>query len=379
MFNIFENSDVELMIAGTPYGGWESVSISKNLESISGSFSVSVMDKWRDLVEAWAIKPGDECSVIIGSDVVITGWVDGIDTDFDKESRNITIKGRDKTCDVVDCAIVTTDSQLKNKTLTQIANELCAPFSITVTADVDVGKPFPKWDITQGETVFENLEKAAKLRGVLLISDEYGNIKIVRAGSDRANDSLIQGENILSASASYDDTGRFSDYIVKGQQKGSDKISGKTAAQVKDSATDAGVARYRPLMVTSEGSSDQDTVKGRAQWEATVRAGKAFRLNIDVVGWRQSSGDLWKINQVVTVECGFAGVIGDLLISGITYEKNDQSGTVCRMELVRQDAFTPEPQVPENSDPSKKIGWSGSGSSTSAATPGNWWKGSTSL
>lgn len=377
-FETFDTNDVELLVGGTPYKGWESVSITKNLDSVSGSFSVAVMDRWRELVESWGIKPGDECSVTIGGEVVITGWVDGIDTDFDKESRSITVKGRDKTCDLVDCSIITKTSQLKNKTLTDIATELCSPFSISVTAETDVGKPFEKWDITQGETVFDNLNKAAKLRGVLLTSDERGNLKIVRAGSEMATDALVQGENILSASASYDDTQRFSEYVVKGQKKGDDKVNGKEAAHNKDQATDAGVSRYRPMLLTSEGSSDKETVKGRAEWEATTRAAKAFKMDATVVGWRQSSGTLWKVNQKVQVTCGFAGVINDLLISGITYEKSEAQGTVCRMELVRPDAFKPEPEVKEQSDPSKKIGWSGKGS-TSSPRPQSWWGNATKV
>lgn len=363
--------DVEVLIGGVPYSGWESVSITKNLESFSGGFSVAVMDRWRELVEAWAIKPGDLCTVLIGGEPVISGWVDGIDTNFDKESRTITVKGRDKAADLVDCSIVTKESQFKDKTLTDIANALCAPFGISVTAETDVGKPFDKWDVTQGETVFENLEKAAKLRGVLLISDEFGNLKITRAGALRAIDSLIQGENILSAQATYDDSNRFSDYVVKGQKKGTDKKHGKDAAHNEDKANDAGVTRYRPLLVTAEGGADKDTAKGRAQWEATTRAGQAFRATIDVCGWRQSSGLLWKVNQLVFVSCGFAGVIGDLLISGITYEKSEDQGTVTHMELVRPDAFTPEPTVQAATDPSKKIGWSGSGGATGGASNPN--------
>lgn len=369
IFGTSLSEDVEVLISGTPYSGWESVSITKNLESISGSFSVAVMDRWRELVESWAIKPGDECSVSIGGNVVITGWVDGIDTSFDKESRSITIKGRDKAADLVDCSIVTKDSQLKNKTLTEIATTLCEPFGITVKAETDVGKPFDKWDVTQGETVFENLNKAAKLRGVLFISDEYGNLKIVRSASDRAGDALVQGENILSASGTYDDSQRFSDYTCKGQKKGSDKENGKTVAHSKDEAKDSGVKRYRPLMVTGEGGTDKATATNRAQWEATTRAAQAFRMTVDVVGWRQSSGELWKVNQVVPVTCGFAGVIGDLLISGVTYEKSEDSGTVCRMELVRPDAFKPEPEVKEESDPGKKIGWGGSSKSQESGNP----------
>lgn len=378
IFATFEQNDVELLIAGTPYRAWEQVTITKNLDSVSGSFSVSVFDKWRELVESWAIKPGDECAVTIGGEVIITGWVDGIDTDFDKESRTITIKGRDKTADLVDCSIITKSSQIKNKTLIEIAKELCGPFSISVKAETDVGRAFEKWDITQGETVFENLNKAAKLRGVLLTSDELGNLKIVRPGSDMAGDALIQGENILSGAASYDDSERFSEYLVKGQKKGDDKVNGKEAAQVKDQATDGGVSRYRPMLLTSEGSSDKETTTSRAQWEATVRAAKAFKFKASVVGWRQSSGELWKVNQRVSVSCGFAGVIGDLLISGITYEKGETTGTITQMDLVRPDAYTPDPEVKESTDPAKKIGWSGKGGvSTSRAS--NWWKSGTSL
>ena len=126
------------------------------------------------------------------------------------------------------------------------------------------------------------------------------------------------------------------------------------AAQNKDEATDSGVTRYRPLMIVGEGSSDKKTVKSRAQWEATVRAARSFKFTATVHGWRQSSGELWKINQRVMAMANMGGVTGDFLISNITYEKSDASGTISRLELVRPDSFLPQPDMQEALDPSKK-------------------------
>ena len=358
IFGSTDENKAILYINGQTYDGWEGVSIQRNLEAISGGFSVKVFDKWRQSQSEWTIKPGDEVRVKIGSDTLINGYVDSVSGSFTKDNRSITVEGRDKSGDLVDCSIVSEESQYKDKTLTELATIFCEPFGISVEEETDVGEPFKKWDIQQGESVFDNLDRMAKLRGVLIVSKPDGNIKIVRSGDDRADDEIVQGENLLSGSVSYDHSDRFSEYVVKGQSAGNDNTNGKNASQNKDQATDEGVKRYRPLLVIGEGSSDKTTVKDRAQWEATTRAARGFRLTVNIAGWRQSSGKLWEVNQKVKTKAEFAGINKSLLIAGVTYVKDLDEGTITVLELVRPDSYKPKDSIQENQDPvSSGFGW----------------------
>ena len=53
---------------------------------------------------------------------------------IDSGSFSLSVSGRDKTADLIDCS-ATGNSEFNNKTLTAIAQELCAPFGIAVLTD----------------------------------------------------------------------------------------------------------------------------------------------------------------------------------------------------------------------------------------------------
>ena len=100
-----------------------------------------------------------------------------------------------------------------------------------------------------------------------------------------AGTALVEGENILSAEGTKDESEQYSQYIVKSQGRG--KHDGK------GDAADAGVKRYRPLLILAEDQSQSPAA--RAKHEATMREGKADRAEIKVQSWRQGGdkGELW--------------------------------------------------------------------------------------
>lgn len=347
---------VKVYVSGKIYEGWEDASITRNLESISGGFGLAATDKWRPVQEAWPLKPGNEIRIDIGSDRVLTGYIDSLDTNFDPDNRSITLNGRDKAGDLVDCSIESTSNEFKNITLLKLAQKLVEPFGISVSSKVYIESPFSSWSVKQGETVFENLERAARLRSVLFISDGNGNLVITRKGQNRASSEIVQGVNLLSGSATYDHSDRFSKYIVKGQSAGTDEFYGEKAASPKGEAHDDGVTRYRPMVMLSEGNTDNLTATERAKWEASIRATHGDRITLTVQGWRQKDGRLWTINEIVKVRSGLLGLDKDMLISATVFKKGN-NGTITEIEVTRADAYEPVPRLKKKSDPVDDLGW----------------------
>lgn len=331
-------SDAQLLVNGNLYGGWKSQRITRGIEQIAGSFELGVSEMWPDQAAAITINTGARCEVRIDGETVITGWVDEVGVDYDADSHEVKVRGRDATGDLVDCAAIHKSGEWQGQTMLQIARDLVAPFGIKVTANTDVGAPFKNWNIQDGETVFENIDRMARHRAVLTVSDGKGGLLLTRAGQQRASTALVLGENIELASGTRSALERFSEYIVKGQQAADDLITGTDATEPQGRAADKNVQRYRPLIVIAETAADAAALQQRAEWERNVRAGRAAALTYTVVGWRHRNG-LWQPNTIVPVRDAFLRTETDYLISQVRYLLDDEGGERAELSLRLPQAF----------------------------------------
>ncbi|HEX7124678.1 MAG TPA: hypothetical protein VF406_02740 [Thermodesulfobacteriota bacterium] len=340
---------VTLTVNGQRYGGWTSLEVTRSLEAIAGTFTLAVTERWPEAPVRRAIHRGDRCTVAIGDDVVLTGWVDAPRRGFDARGRTVTIRGRDATGDLVDCSAVHTPGQWRNRRLEQIAADLCRPFGIPVRRATDTGAPFRDVALHTGETVFEALERLCRHRAVLLVSDGQGGLVLTRAGTRRVSTVLAEGENLLAAELEDSERERYSRYVVKGQHAGDDTVGGGAAAEPQGEARDPGVKRDRPLIVLAEDQGDAGSFRERAQWEANVRAGRGTQGTATVQGWRDATGALWTPNTLVHVRSTTLEVDGPLLITSVTYHLSEQ-GSTTTLTLTRREAFDriPLPEADED-------------------------------
>jgi prophage tail gpP-like protein len=354
---------VELLVDGKLYAGWKQASVTRAMDAASGAFNLAVSDRWAPNSQPWAIEPGNECEVRVGGEVVISGYVDLVRPSFDAESHSIQVQGRDKSGDLVDCSAVHDPDEWTSISLLQLANKLGAPFGISATAETDIGKPLDLVKLQHGETVLEAINRHAKMRKVLVMPDAKGGILLTRTGARRASVELIQGRNILRADGTLDWSERYSQYIVKGQANFSEETDGETESHVSASVKDAGVSRYRPLLITNEGECNNATAGDRATWEANTRLGKSARASVTVQGWRQADGgELWQPNMLVRISASWLSLVGEMLIRQVTFDK-DSRGTTTRLDLVSPQAYDQEP-------PKAKAAKKGKGSSNWAAALG---------
>jgi prophage tail gpP-like protein len=359
-----DNVTIALTEGGIIYDSWKQVRIERSLTQLSGNFSISLIDKWKTQKLPWFLKPGVKVAIKIGIFPVLLGFIDRLDVDISNDDRRVEITGRDLTGDLVDSSAPTDPSEFKNITIVQLANKFALPFGIVTIADVDVLPPFPKFTVKQGETIFELLSRAAALRGLLLITNEIGNLIITNRSSlssqVRSPTPLVQGSNLLSARASYDNTDRFQTYIAKGQSEGNEVFNGLNVTSPIGTALDTGIFRPRQKTVIADGSTDFAGAQKRANWESTVRAAKSVEIEVKVQGWQKFvGGSLWKINELVSVDAGYIGVqANELLISTVSFSKSLGSGTITTLGLTRSDAYIPnQPALTPAKDPQTQLGW----------------------
>ena len=352
-----ETEGIVLKVNGMAYAGWKSARVTRGIESIAGSFELSVSERWAESGTAWPIRSGDPCSVVIGDSVLITGFIDQRSLGYSADDHTVSVSGRDKTGALVDCSAFTGVWSYSGISVLKFAQKVADPFSIPVSlqAGLTLPKPPKTLRIDPGDTAFNAIETACRLAGLLPVASGTGGLLLTRAGTARCTTELVEGENILSASADFDQSGRFHRYVVLGQHKGSDELHGESSSAVRGEALDEGVSRTeRVLVIRPEHSVTVESAKTRAQWEATVRAGRAATVSITVQGWTQGNGDVWPINALVGVrspriDIGTSDQATTMLITTATYSIGED-GTKTVLTLKRPDAFKPEPTIAAATD-----------------------------
>lgn len=343
-------SDTALLkVSGRKFEGWTNFSVSLSMETIASSFRLDYTDRETGSEVAWPITPQDPCEIYLGSDRIITGYVDSGNPSCDATGRKLSVEGRSKAGDLVDCSVDISPFSWRDIYLDSMAKIFCQPFGIPVKKLTSVGGKFSDVIVNTGESFFEVLDRMARQRGVLLLSNFSGELELTTVGAKKASEDLIQGINVKSASGSYSVKERFSKYTVKTQLARNDDIPAVESFKIQASSTDPNITRHRPLLISSEAQTETINCKTRANFEAMVRAGRSTKVNVTVEGYRQKDGSLWSVNQLVYAKIPWIGIAQELLISGVTFTK-DASGSNTTLELVRKDAFTPQPVVPSRGE-----------------------------
>lgn len=331
-------ANVELQINGTAYTGWHEIEVVRSIDSLAGRFRLRLTT-----MDPHPVPRGAKCDLLLNGNKVISGFVFNVAIDIAGSTHTLMVNGRDRTADLVDADTLIDAQEVYGLTLREIVERVCAPFKIPVSFEVPAGRAFKKFSFQQ-ETAFEAIERACRMRGLLPSSDAEGNLVIRNYGTERAPAGLFIGENVLEASANYDDSDRFSIYYVYGQQPGTDEVDEEAAVGPQGSARDAGVTRYRPKIILAEVAVDAGLAQARAEWEAAVRAAKATTFSCTVNDW-DVDGAPWRENQMVRAYLPQLGVDGDMLIKEVTYGLSNDSGTTTKLELVRPDAFKMQPDL----------------------------------
>jgi len=344
------NHDVTLRINGKELAGWTRASISAGIDRIARSFEVEITRQWPQSNNiaglGLPVVEGDLVEVLIGTDKVMTGFVDSTPLRYDANSVSVTISGRSKTEDLIDCSAPTQPGQFTNRSLAQIVSTLAQPFGVNVVSSTPESSSLTSFQIDYGETISEALNRLLGLEQVLAFDNADGDLVLDTVGNEKATTALVLGQNIISADSQRDFSERFSSYTVSGQRAGTDDDYGETTnSKITSTASDSAVRRYRPLIIKQCGNATPATCKARAQYERAHREGKTLETTYSVVGWRQGNGRLWQPNQRVVVWDPVLGFNNSELVIAETTWQLDDRGFTTRLRVGPQAAYMPEPKT----------------------------------
>jgi prophage tail gpP-like protein len=339
-----QGEEIALVLGGQTWRGWESIRVLRSLEMIAGAFELTVTERWPGQQDRAGIKPGAPCSLTIGGEPVIVGFVDTVRAQYDAQAHKVTVQGYDATSDLVDCSILIGHAAIPDGPAVAMVERICDLFEIKVSADVPQAQTKIVNNCIQfSETAFEAISRICALAGLLPVSDGKGGLLLTNAGSAGERAAIILGENVLRGEGVSSMHNRYSFYLAAGQTAASDNVDPRSAVIGSGKAVDPGVLRFRPLVIDAEvGYPGKDYYETRARWEAAVRIGRALRATMTVRGWRDDAGALWQPNTLARVKDDFLAIDGELLISGVELTLDDE-GTLATLTLTRRQAFTPAP------------------------------------
>ena len=347
-----ETEGIVLAIGGVEYQGWTEASVTRAIDTICGSFDLTLAEREPGADRPFVFEAGAACSIKVGDDTLITGWIDAIRPQIDAEGHVLNITGRDRACDLVDCSAINSPGSWINTALETIAAELAAPFGVSVTARASTAPPIKRFAIQQGETVFEAIERLCRYRALLPVSTATGDVELIAIDPAAPMVARIaQGADIKGASAQHDVADRFSRYILKGQASGDDAANGRAVSAVKGEAVDPAVKRHRPLLIIGEEQSTIAALDTRALWEAVTRAGRSQSADVTVSGWRTADGALWGPGMMVDLRAPWLLMDGKMLVAEATLAISADSRSTS-LRLMRPEAFS-QLAVDESADASR--------------------------
>jgi prophage tail gpP-like protein len=346
------DGELTILTGGRRLGGWLDSRVTRGVERQPSDFLIRPTEQFPGMASEAPVSPGAACQVFLDGDLVLTGWIDAYQPEYDKGRHQVMIAGRSLTEDLVDCSLTGdepgfTGWSLQAATIGQAARNLCQYFGVTVSlpdGDAPLDQKYP-FVIDPGMTYWQLLEELARSVQMLVWDNAAGQLVISRVGTVHAGSALVEGENIEIGRTWIRNDERFSKIRVAGaamMPDGDQEMTFQVNWQSVD--TQIGPPRYRPkLIIFDPVGPDNKWAKQRANWEIARRIGRGRMAFVEVTGWRDGAGNLWMPNTIVHLSAPRLKFEDDLVITQCDWKKNGEFGTRTMLTLMPAAGLQPAP------------------------------------
>lgn len=371
---------IVLKVDGKLYDHWTSASVTRDLNDFAGSFQFELRDDQRSLATfdfasvadgPFGFRPGLKAECLVDGQTVLSGFIENVHPQIDERSCSVSISGKDKAGDLADCtAAPKGPAEYKNVKLEDACKRIAEPFGVKVRSEIDTGEPFPRYGLDLSETGLSAIEKGARQRHALVMSDGTGGVVLTRTGAQKAPGDLTLPGNVKSSSGSFSHKGRYSKTTVRGQAEaaatardgraaplsaggspsapenrqasdGSATERERRGVTAEGEAEDDEITRYRPIVHLARSKAAEADCKDEADWRMRTARGNSEEVSYSVHGYGVA-GKLWTVNQMVAVSDAFQMVERDMLISKVTYAESD-AGKITDITVTSPEAFDKGP------------------------------------
>jgi prophage tail gpP-like protein len=328
-----------LTVAGKSYSGWTSMMVRRIYGGTCSDFEFTAaepLDTGTTDFSNWRISPGDPCTVTLAGILAFTGYVFVRQGAFSAKQHGLMITGRSLTADAVDSSMPINGGQYKGYTFQALASALAETVGVNLIirgSSPLLAQPFPQFSVAPGETVFEAVDRLARLRGLHLTDDASGNwIADVFDPNKAAQGQLVEGKNLLEARASIDGSKAFNINNISAQRPGNDQTNGQACRDNAATVTNPAIraTRFRTIILDEPGSP-QDCAN-RANWETAYNATNIVDCHCVVQGWQAKSGTLWDVGVNYSVTSPMLDLDRPLTARQVTYRQSE-AGSVTEVDL----------------------------------------------
>lgn len=379
---------VSLVVGGQKYSGWESVEITSALDSIARSFQLGIS---LNSPSKWSLKNfmvGQKVQVLIDSDLVLSGYIEQTPVSYDANQKTITIAGRSKTGDLIDCCAFpsgekipnvkewenkitpqgnvvsyadTTARNWKNEKIERIIANLIAPYGIKLISEVNLPDVKNNFSITNTDKIIDSIRNLTKNADLLFSDNENGDLVLVKKATneaDKQTTKIVLGKHILRGSAKFDGTKLYSFYGVVGQDKGTNTNLGKqisSSSHLQPGSLKDMLKRDRYIYTKAKGQANNKNCEIEAVGNQKFADSEFYKATYVVQGWRYDDAHLWKVNQLVQIEDPFLCKDGSQwhLIKSVKFSLTNQGGMTTELEVVPPDGFRIDQTSPKENAQSK--------------------------
>ena len=357
---------LSLTVGNQTVTGWQRVSVTRPLAAIPASFSIELTEKYPNAPET-PVQAGQPCTVKIGADLVLTGYVDRYTSSISASQHTIRVEGRSMSEDLVDCSALVAGTsagsasspgmQILDGSTLDIVRKLAAPYGVTIQSTAGDGIHVPRFNINLGETVWEIVDRITRYSEMLPYDMPDGSVMLAKVGTQSMASGFQIGVNVETADVMFSMDQRYSEYeghLISTMALGTDAGVNMPGVGeiVRDDDVSAlrrpdGSPRFRKLYIISEQFIMGMPIAGkRAIWEKNRRWGQSFNFTVTCDAWRDVAGKLWSPNMLAPIVAPQLKLDQrDWLIGTVTYLR-DESGQHARLSLWPPKAFSVEPTSP---------------------------------
>ena len=299
----------------------------------------------------------EEAQVYLGGELVITGKLYSIEPQITESEKLLTVGIFSPSCDIVD-GVRYPPYEFKEISLQQLAEELIGDLGLVINFDESLGAQFlDRVCIDPQQTIFNFLNDLAAQYGILITSNEKGEVVFTRANTTGKPVETIK--DVVNISAKYNGRELFAIYRVISTTPIRVKKTKKVKKRIRQKPGDP----YKTIQVTKYAEAyddaivpvsrqtsyradnvNMDEVAKTAEWQRSKRWAEALTIRIPRIGWHpQGSKNLYRENTIITLknkdiwlEKGF-----NFLIKEVEYTL-DKNGAMCVLGLTPPQAYTGE-------------------------------------
>jgi len=366
------NNPIVISIGGNDYSGWTKAKVSRSIDAMAGSFSMSVAFEGADFINQVVgtreIKKGSECTVSIAGQLVITGSLEKRKSSGSKTRYTLSVEGRSKTKRLIKSSPKGKEIQFNNRKRTDIVKKIASDLGVEVKDKSNDSSKVYRHIMSDGITAGQEIYNVAREAGIQLSDDENGNLVILNPDGDGQGDDIELGVNIEEWTADLSEEDEKKEYQAAGHSVPTDNKYGKDAVNAAVKAIEETFKSPEIRRIRVDSDVDVDTLKKRAALEARRSSAESNSITIKTKDITQKNGKLWSPNTKHRVSIWVDGIDIVMLLKSVEWEFDKGE---CSVSLT----FTKEKGHSNSTSKGAKNQSTKSGSKAGSAT-GEFWESS---